>query len=270
MVEIYILTEAAYDRLRGNIYTNEGVECYLDSTSRSEWDHVCHRIRCVFDHNLPTEEQLINVVNKAAQESERGRLIFEGLRELTPLQASNKLLWTTLTHYTYREFCCSKWFREADRQSDRKKLADRILNRMFYRAGLNGVQRNAIARYYWGAKKTHNLWNSEDIGGTQIAFSDPYYLTNYMLNDSQIWQDTMQRAIGASDYLRLTYLVSSQQILEYLIDKTQRNVIKGEHYSKWLSKFFTCWINGSSYRSLSVDEAIRMFTNEAVFLLSRE
>lgn len=269
-MEVYILTEDAYDSLRGNVYIDQGVECYLDSTLRSEWDRVYHRVRYIFKHSLPTEEQLITVPDKEAEESERGRLIFDGLRDLSPLQASSKLLWTTLTHYTYRDFCCSKWFKEADRQSDRKKLADRILNRMFYRAGLNGVQRNAIARYYWGAKKTHNLWNSEDIGATQINFPDPYYLTNYMLNDSQIWQDTMQRAIGASDFLRLTYLMSSHRVLEYLLEKTQRNVIKGEHYSKWLSKFFTCWINGSSYRALSVDEAITMFTNEAVFLLSRE
>jgi hypothetical protein len=140
---------------------------------------------------------------------------------------------------------------------------------MFYRAGLNGVHRNAIARYYWGAKKTHELWKSEDIGPTQFTFADPYYLTDYMLNDSQIWQDTMQRAIGASDYLRFVYLISSQRVLEYLGNTTQRNVINKEHYSKWLSRLFTCWINGSSYRLLSVDEAIDKFTSEAILLLSR-
>jgi len=269
-MEIYILTEDAYESLRTKVYADEGVDSYLDSTLRGKWDTDYRLVRYALKYELPAQEKLINVPSKDLEESERGKLIFNSFRDLTPLQASNKLLWTTLTHYTYRDFCCSKWFKEADRQSDRKKLADRILNRMFYRAGLNGVQRNAIARYYWGARKTHELWKSEDIGPTHLAFADPYYLTNYMLNDSQIWQDTMQRAIGASDYLRFVYLISSQRVLEHLRETTQRNVIKGEHYSKWLSKLFTCWINGSSYRSLSVDEAIDKFTGEAILLLSRE
>jgi len=269
-MEIYILTEEAYENLRGQVYTDVGVESYLDYRLRSKWDCDYRLVRCVLKYELPTQEELINVSSKDLEESVRGKLIFNSFRDLTPLQASSKLLWTTLTHYAYRDFCCSKWFKETDRQSENKKLADRILNRMFYRAGLNGVQRNAIARYYWGAKKTHELWKSEDIGPTRLTFLEPYCLTDYMLNDSQVWQDTMQRAIGASDYLRFVYLISSQRVLEYLREKTQRNVIRGEHYSKWLSKLFTCWINGSSYRSLSVDEAINMFTGEAIFLLSRE
>lgn len=269
-MEIYILTEEAYENLRSSVYTVEGTESYLDSALRNKWDYDYRLVRCALTSELPTQEQLVDGPSKDLNESERGKLIFNSLRDLTPLQASSKLLWTTLTHYTYREFCCSKWFKETDRQSDQKKLADRILNRMFYRAGLNGVQRNAIARYYWGAKKTHELWKSEDVGPTRSTFLDPYYLTDYMLNDSQIWQDTMQRAIGASDYLRFAYLVSSQNVLEYLRARTQRNVISGEHYSKWLSKLFTCWINGSSYRSLAVDDAIDKFTGEAIYLLSRE
>lgn len=269
-MEIYILTIEAYDNLRDKVYADEGTESYLDPTLRSNWDSDYRLVRCVLKYELPTQEQLIDVPSNDLHESERGKLIFNSFRDLTPLQASSKLLWTTLTHYTYREFCCSKWFKHTDRQSDRKKLADRVLNRMFYRAGLNGVQRNAIARYYWGVKKTHELWKSEDIGPTRYNFPEPYHLTDYMLNDSQIWQDTMQRAIGASDYLRFVYLISSIQVLDYLREKTRRNTIKGEHYSKWLSKLFTCWINGSSYKSLSVDDAIDNFTGEAVYLLSRE
>ena len=269
-MEIYILTEAAYESLRGSLYTVEGAARYLDSTLGDRWDCAYNRMRCELKYDLPTQEQLVGMSGQKLEEGHRGRLFLQSFRDLTPLQASNKLLWTTLTHYEYRDFCCSKWFKETDRQSDPKKLEDRILNRMFYRAGLNGIQRNAIARYYWGAKKTYELWKSVDVGPTSFISSDSYYLTDYMLNDSQIWQDTMQRAIGASDYLRFAYLRSSINVLEYIRERTQRNVICGEHYSKWLSKLFTCWINGSSYRSLSVDEAIDKFTKEAICLLSRE
>jgi hypothetical protein len=269
-MQIYILTEDGYESLRSKVYTENGANGYLDSALRGMWDTDYRRVRYTLKNELPAQEKLHAVFNKDSEESERGKLIYNCFRDLTPLQASSKLLWATLTHYSYRDFCCNKWFRDSDKHADRKKLAERVMNRMFYRAGLNGVQRNAIARYYWGAKKTHELWKSEDIGPTTLKFTDPYYLTEYMLNDSQVWQDTMQRAIGASDYLRFVYLISSQRVLEYLRETTQRNVIRNDHYSKWLSKLFTCWINGSSYRSLSVDEAIGKFTGEAILLLSRE
>jgi len=268
-METYILSESAYNALKDRVYTAEGRDAYLDSSLRCKWESDFYRIRFALKYELPTLEQML-AEEKGKEESNRGKLIFNSFRDLTPLEASNKLLWTSLAHFEYDAFCCSKWFKNVGPAADHKKFQDRILNRMFYRTGLNGVHRNSIARYYWGAKKTYDLWKSPDVGSVSYSFSDPYSITEYMMNDSQIWQDTMQRAIGASDYLRFTYLVSSIMIREYLLEKSGKNTISSEHYSKWLSKLFTCWINGSSYRSLSVDDAIQKFYNEALYLLPAE
>ena len=269
-MKINILTEESYDELKCSLDSPLGMEIYLMQGSK-KWEELNRRTV-----SLPTDlasEESLGDPRDFTLESMRGKLIYDSFRDISPIDASNKLLWSTLCHYHYKTFVAARWFKglaEVPSEVDKLKKLQRVfISRYFYRPGMNGAQRNAIARYYWACKKTIGLWNSPDVGSTRRKSDDLYELTDFMMNDQQIWQDTMQRGFGASDYLRFIYLRSSQELKNHLLQKKGSHSINDEHFSKWLSKLFLCWINGRSYKHWSADETVDSFMQDALGILNK-
>lgn len=80
---------------------------------------------------------------------ENSKKIFKWLNSLDRTLSSDPRLWTFLTHCVFNEYVRKRWSTSVSEGS--------IKDRYFYTgAGLNELNRNAVARLWWGAKRTYD------------------------------------------------------------------------------------------------------------------
>ena len=111
-----------------------------------------------------TEEDLINT-----------RTLHAAFKTLTPLQASNKYMWTYLCHAVpeYRNYIRDRWM-----SSER---ANTIKTRFFVTGATSLLNDNALSRLWWYGYLTYDQANT----------SDPYALTKILLTNQTICTDVM-------------------------------------------------------------------------------
>lgn len=114
------------------------------------------------DDSLKSQEDLANV-----------RLIFDALSQLTPLQASNKYLWTYLSHVTYKDYVHHRWLSTPTDVPIRT-----IRTRFFVTSNANTLYDNAISRLWWYGYISHDA-----------SAMNPYSLTEILLMNQTICSD---------------------------------------------------------------------------------
>lgn len=123
--------------------------------------------------------------------------LYEHLRMLTPVQASDERLWACLAHTKYWRYSCVRW------RGGSAKSFDTIETRWFFRgSAMERLARNSIARLWWGAHATV-------LPGT----SDPYRLTRFLFSNTDIQFHYMERLLG-----------KSRCVLHTALDFTERNL----------------------------------------------
>lgn len=166
-------TEEAYDKLYDEIIQNEnkyvegrdwisdyflGLDFYKKSTIEIEpFKYICDGIS---DEEI-NHEDYINAVN-----------LHKALKNLTPLQASNKLMWTYLCHVTYEEYVHKRWLSKGAKENT-------IEQRYFVNNTRESLFLNALSRLWWA---TYITYDNERP-------SDPYYLTKILFSSQRIFQE---------------------------------------------------------------------------------
>lgn len=100
------------------------------------------------------------------------RILHNAFKNLTPLQATNKYMWTYLSHVTFKDYILSRWM-----QNPR---GNTILTRFFVTGDVSLLNDNAISRLWWYGYLTHDDNNQ-----------NPYHLTEILLKYQQICTDIM-------------------------------------------------------------------------------
>ncbi len=158
----------AYDELYGSMADNAWLydrdEPWLDEYFKGR----TYRKTSGVEASLPTlaegpDEQL-DLIN--------ARMLYDSLRDLTPLQATNARLWSFLAHETYYSYAVKRW-------SGGKNW---IKERMFCGSSpsTRTLERNAISRLWWFAHLTYDE-----------SSSDPYHLTKTLLTRQQVCMDLL-------------------------------------------------------------------------------
>lgn len=172
------LTEEAYDRLFQEIENN--FEKYTEEESwlpaffgNKDYCKVSKSVNVgVFKpHYMPghktdiqkSEEDLINV-----------RLLYDAFKGLSPLQASNKYVWTYLCH---ENIDCRKYI--IDRWMEKPSIGT-IKTRFFVESSTNLLNDNALSRLWWYGYLTYDPDNS-----------NPYALTEILLMNQTICTDVI-------------------------------------------------------------------------------
>ena len=171
-------TEDSYDRLLGDIQSNEdkylsaedwlpeyfsGTKDYYKTSSVKVSDFCPQFTPGRKDNKQKSEDDLVNT-----------RLIYDTFRKLTPLQATNKYMWTYLCHAIpeYRAYIRDRWMLQTRENTIRSHFfvttRDTLLND------------NALSRLWWYGHLTYDSNNS-----------NPYELTEILLTNQTICTDVM-------------------------------------------------------------------------------
>lgn len=111
---------------------------------------------------------------KASEDLVNTRLLYDAFKKLTPLQASNKYMWTYLCHAfpEYREYIKDRWLQEARENT--------IKSRFFVTTSDSLLNDHALSRLWWYGYLTYDENNP-----------NPYALTEVLLTNQTICTDVM-------------------------------------------------------------------------------
>lgn len=130
--------------------------------------------------------------------------VYSYLGDLNELQASDKRLWTTLTHTTFREYVMERW---PAKSADPEARKSSIMRRWFAEGGSDRtLENNAIARLWWGAHLTYAPWklNPDEFG--HLEKEDDFYYTKRLFSLQELIKVTMESSLGRSSKVLIALL----------------------------------------------------------------
>jgi hypothetical protein len=123
--------------------------------------------------------------------------LYERLKILTPVQASDERLWSCLAHTTYWRYARVRW------QGGSAENFDSVETRWFFKgSSMERLARNSIARLWWGAYAT-----------VLPDTPDPYRLTRVLFSNTDVQFHYMERLFG-----------KNRCVLHTALDYTERNL----------------------------------------------
>ncbi len=171
-------TEEAYDTLLNNVDKN--LDKYKES---DDW------VKDFFGNNdYYRTSKSVNVLSftpyyipgsksdeqKSLEDLSNVRFLYEAFKSLTPLQASNKYMWTYLCHDNaeFRKYIIDRWLTDARENT--------ILTRFFVQRPSDLLNDNALSRLWWYGYLTYDKTNS-----------NPYALTEILLINQTVCTDVI-------------------------------------------------------------------------------
>lgn len=144
---------------------------------------------------------------------ENTKILYSAFSGLTPAQASDKRLWTYLTHVTFWDYMRKRW-----PVDEVEKPVNRVRDRYFLNTtSLESLTRNGISRLWWYGYLTHDPKRT-----------NPWELTEILLSRADLAQNVTERAIGSNLQLRiavLEFLSANPQIMSN--ELATRELMKG-------------------------------------------
>jgi len=202
--EIKFFSTFYVDKLYRDVAATENYDSYLDKEFVYEEKYAKGPTGIFIDSNLKLNPQRSDLENSI--------VLYEGLRGLNEVQASDERLWAYLTHVHFWDYMQGRWPIE-----DSKKPISRIRERYFLRnLNLESITRNGLSRLWWYA---------------HITFDDnkknKYELTETLLQRQDLVVGITERAIGTNKKIRIS-------LLEYL--RENPSIAASENLSRELIK----------------------------------
>jgi hypothetical protein len=200
-----IFRSVVADQMRADVKRLNGLEAYYGEASEYTDDQTWPlRVEVVGDKPVLSPDRNDDPINAC--------LLHSYLAKLDETQASDKRLWTYMTHVTFRDYVQSRWplpstLEEVRGSSDaKKKVSDSIILHWF----LNGndsrtLKRHALARLWWAAHLTVAPWEqSEDF--TKLQTEDRYIYTKFLLSNETLYTEVLERTLGNSRQILIALL----------------------------------------------------------------
>ena len=175
--------------------------------------------------NLKLDIEEINSKLNPKSDSESSIIIYESLKNLNLINASDKRLWTTLCHKQFMKYVQDRW---PLKDTPRSIILSRWL---FNGTDRTAFTRNAISRLWWAGHLTAEPWKKEP----SLEFlknDDPYKYTRIMTDVAQLWFDITEREWGGNLIYRICFLETFDRI-------SKSKNISATFLSRELSKIFT-------------------------------
>ncbi len=144
--------------------------------------------------NINLQHDIINI-----------RLIYDAFKNLTPLQAINKYMWSYLAHTKYSKYVRERWLY---REQDKSSRINTIRTHYFVEGKDNLIVDNAISRLWWAGYLTYDE-NS----------SNKYHLTEILFSAQQISTDILDRRFAWNKKVMMGILLGLEKYKE-------KNVLK--------------------------------------------
>jgi len=190
-----------------------------------------------FDKRLSEEE-------KTKEDITNVRIIYNHLKNLSPLQATNKYMWTCLAHTTYRKYVIHRWLDDDKYNSyDNETKANRIRRVFFASDGKRSLEANAIARLWWYGFMSHDPNNP----------SNEYHLTNKLVANTKFCRDFMQTPCCENSTVGKGVLLAVEDFRQTLNDNEG---ISG--YYRYLKKYLNRYAAVTSLDALDEDDVRKL------------
>jgi hypothetical protein len=207
-----IFKNATVERLDDELRSGESLKRYF--TGSFEYDED----ECIINSSVKTDDNkpilLTTNPNLSQQDFENAVKLHKYLPGLSRVQASDKRLWTYLTHVEFFNYCSERWGYAAEWheiKDDKDEKIEAVKNyrqHWFIGTAARALERNAIARLWWGAHQTFAPWQTLSGNGVEEV-SDPYIYTKELFRS----QDTFVQIMGRSFFWDRLILIS---MLEFL------------------------------------------------------
>jgi hypothetical protein len=192
------------DKLYRNVAATENYDNYLSKQFVFEEKYAKGPTGIFIDREIKLDPEKSDLANSIT--------LYEALKGLDEVQASDERLWTYLTHVHFWEYMKGRWPIE-----DSKKPLSRIRERYFLRnLNLESLTRNGLSRLWWYAHITLDTHRK-----------NKYELLEILLQRQDLVVGITERAIGSNKKIRTS-------LLEYL--KENPSIAESEDLSRELIK----------------------------------
>lgn len=151
------------------------------------------------DFNIKNIELLIPIEGSGNYDLENIKVIYEALKDLSLIQATDPRIWTALTHSLLYDYTVMRW--------GTKNIKERFL--------CTKLIRNAVARLWWFGYVSYDP-----------TFEDPYTLTSYLIGKQDIAEAVMGRAFSRNSDFVKNLLKAIHELMETGTDVTTSTVFR--------------------------------------------
>ncbi|MBE7703876.1 MAG: hypothetical protein E7Z89_07500 [Cyanobacteria bacterium SIG28] len=233
-------TEDAYENLLDNISQNSeyysGEDDWLPKYFGGEDNYFKNSTVNVNRYTPAYNPGKKDDSQKASEDLVNTRNLYDAFKNLTPLQASNKYMWTYLCHAIpeYNAYIRDRWMQE--------ERENTIRNRFFVTTPGSLLNDNALSRLWWYGHLTYDSTNSNHYALTEILLTNQTICTDVMDTFNRMNYDRMRGVLlaikdfkdeitnneGITDYFRecKKYLnhYAAVTTLEYLESEEIRDI----------------------------------------------
>ena len=199
MIKQRFIKELSLDRLRVNIDANQASYAkdahWLDSYfAGSNWF-------VDFDIPAPDSMQLQMPISRTETcDLENTKIVYEALKHLTPVQASDPRLWAYFTHVSHWDYMRKRW--PVEQYVGKLRFREIIQERYFFMPDRSrALLRNGMARLWWYGYCSYDPLRA-----------DPFELTGALLKKLDVTQNLLENAFGRN--IQIT-----QAVLSVLLDR---------------------------------------------------
>lgn len=139
--------------------------------------------------------------------------LYESMKGMTGVQASDSRLWTHMTHVELRDYVQKRWplkvtLDEINKmESLKKRTTSFILEHWFVNGTDRALRRNAVARLWWAVHLTTSPWEQFPERFADLHTSDdPYKYTRTIYETQDIFQQVLERGLGREPIILVSIL----------------------------------------------------------------
>lgn len=214
MEEIYqrVFKESMVDKLSAESKTNNGLKSYYVSELEYPNDSTISSNYKV-GSSLPLLDPTVEADAKNAV------LIYEYYKGLNRTQATDRRLWTYLSHVAFREYTIKRWaikpFDELQHDAKAMQSAKKtVSNRWLLGGGVYGLVRGSLSRLWWGANLTYSPYLLDSNTFSTLENEDEYIYTKLLMSKSAIFIAITDRSLGGCPKMRFAILECLRRIPE--------------------------------------------------------
>ena len=184
MANLKYFDETVYGNLFADIKNNIDFYTSSDVELKDLLPNIPYYGESTISANLPSELDFKNDMStdeKKKSDIVNTRFIYDALKTLSPLVATNGYLWSYLCHTKYKKYVIARWIKNPEDEDKHEGTVKTIQKRFFCSSNKKDIMRmNAISRLWWAGYLTYDK-----------NHGDPYHLTKILFTGQQICADIL-------------------------------------------------------------------------------
>lgn len=166
-MDIYYMKQDALDLLKANMdtlyknyFTQYSIDWFYNFCKENDIEEPFEKFRTVEDFSLAelNADRLLGAID-----AENCKIVYEMLKGISPVQASDERLWTGMCHKNFYEYIRKRFGYAASSMKKKDTDISTIMSRfMFQGTGRNGYLRNVIGKCWWVGKALYTPENPDD------------------------------------------------------------------------------------------------------------